>query len=128
MGDRPGSGTRAGGFTLLEVLVSLAILATTLLLAYQVVSGAIAAEERSERWTAAAYLAETLVREATSGFPEAGETEGKFPPPMEAYSWKRSVRAAIHSDAREVHVVVTWKPEGKEGPEERVSFSSVAVK
>src|SRR5512134_3597930 len=73
--------TRAGGFTLLEVLVSMAILATTLLLAYQVVSGAIAAEDRSERWTAASYLAETLVREATSGFPETGDTEGKFPPP-----------------------------------------------
>ena len=34
--------TRPGGFTLLEVLVSLAILSTTLLLAYQVISGAIA--------------------------------------------------------------------------------------
>ncbi|HEX9190906.1 MAG TPA: prepilin-type N-terminal cleavage/methylation domain-containing protein [Candidatus Deferrimicrobiaceae bacterium] len=117
--------TRAGGFTLLEVLVSMAILATTLLLAYQVVSGAIAAEERSERWTAASYLAETLVREATSGFPETGDTEGKFPPPMETYSWKRTVRSALHPDAREIHVVVTWKSDGRE---ERVSFSGVAVK
>ena len=125
MADPRGAGTRPGGFTLLEVLVSLAILATTLLLAYQVVSGAIAAEERSERWTAASYLAETLVRESTSGFPEPGETEGKFPPPMETYSWKRSVRSALHSDAREVHVVVTWKSDGRE---ERVSFSGVAVK
>lgn len=116
---------RTEGFTLLEVLVSLAILATTLLLAYQIVSGAIAAEERSERWTAASYLAESLVREATSGFPDAGETAGKFPSPMDAYSWKRSVRSAIHPDAREVHVDVTWKADGQE---ERVSFSSVAVK
>ena len=37
------------GFTLLEVLVSLAILSITLLLAYQVLSGAIAAEDRSEQ-------------------------------------------------------------------------------
>jgi type II secretion system protein I len=125
MADPRGSGSQSGGFTLLEVLVSLAILATTLLLAYQVVSGAIAAEERSERWTAASYLAETVVREATSGFPEPGETEGKFPPPMETYSWKRSVRPALHPDAREVHVVVTWK---SDGPEERVSFSGVAAK
>src|SRR5512139_1746692 len=125
MADPRGSGTRPGGFTLLEVLVSLAILATTLLLAYQVVSGAIAAEERSERWTAASSLAETLVREATSGFPDPGETGGKFPPPMDAYSWKRSVRSALHPDAREVHVVVTWKSDGRE---EQVSFSGVAVK
>jgi len=125
MDDPRGSGTGAGGFTLLEVLVSMAILAATLLLAYRVVSGAIAAEERSERWTAAAYLAETLVREATSGFPEPGETGGKFPPPMETYSWKRSVRPALHPDAREVHVAVTWTSDGRE---ERVSFSGVAVK
>jgi prepilin-type N-terminal cleavage/methylation domain-containing protein len=53
------------GFTLLEVLVSLAILSITLLLAYQVLSGAIAAEDRSERWTAASCLGESLVREST---------------------------------------------------------------
>jgi len=113
------------GFTFLEVLVSLAILATTLLLAYRVISGAIAAEERSERWTAASYLAEALVREATSGFPDPGETTGKFSPPMDAYKWKRTVRSAIHADAREVHVDVTW---GSGEREERVSFSGVAVK
>jgi len=113
------------GFTLLEVLVSLAILATTLLLAYQVISGAIAAEERSERWTAASYLAEALVHESTSTFPDTGETEGKFAPPMDAYSWKRTVRAAIHPDAREVHVAVVWVSGGME---ERVTFSGVAVK
>ena len=125
MADRRVRRPRAAGFTLLEVLVSLAILATTLLLAYRIVSGAIAAEERSERWTAASYLAETLVREATSGFPDPGETSGRFAPPMEAYSWKRSVRSALHPDAREVHVDVTWTSGGQE---ERVSFSSVAVK
>jgi type II secretion system protein I len=125
MAEDRGRGDRAEGFTLLEVLVSLAILATTLLLAYRIVSGAIAAEERSERWTAASYLAESLVREATSGFPDTGETTGKFPSPMDAYSWKRSVRSAIHPDAREVHVDVTWNSDGQE---ERVSFTGVAVK
>jgi len=113
------------GFTLLEVLVSLAILATTLLLAYQVVSGAIAAEDRSEKWTAASYLAEALVLDAVAEFPEVAETEGTFPPPQEAYSWKRSVRPAAHQDAREVQVVVTWSSEGRE---EQVSLTGLAVK
>lgn len=113
------------GFTLLEVLVSLAILSATLLLAYQVISGAIAAEDRSERWTSATCLGESLVRETTDSFPDTGETEGKFAPPMEAYSWKRSVRPAAHADAREVHVAVTWSAEGRE---ERVTLSGVAVK
>jgi type II secretory pathway pseudopilin PulG len=110
---------------LLEVLVSLAILATTLLLAYQVISGAIAAEERSEKWTVASYLAEALVLDAIAEFPETAEAEGKFAPPMEAYSWTSSIRPAAHPDAREVQVVVTWTSEGRE---EQVSLTGLAVK
>jgi len=113
------------GFTLLEVLVSLAILSVTLLLAYRVLSGAIGASDRSERWTVASFLGESLVRESTSTWPDTGETEGKFAPPVEAYSWKRSIRQAPHPDAREVHVVVTWSSEGRQ---EQVTLAGVAVK
>ena len=113
------------GFTLLEVLVSLAILSITLLLAYQVLSGAIAAEDRSERWTVASFLGEALVRESTAGWPDPGETSGKFSGTMQGYSWRREIRTAAHPDAREVHVTVTWS-EG--GAEERVSLAGVAVK
>lgn len=118
MGDRR-------GFTLLEVLVSLAILSITLLLAYRVLSGAIAAEDRSERWTVASCLGESLVREATAAWPETGESSGKFAAPMDAYSWKRSIAPAAHPDAREVHVVVTWSSGGRE---EQVALAGVAVK
>jgi type II secretion system protein I len=113
------------GFTLLEVLVSLAILSITLLLAYQVLTGAIAAEDRSERWTVASFLGEVLVRESTSTWPDTGETSGKFPAPLDAYSWQRSIREAAHPDAREVHVTVTWS---SGGAEERVYLAGVAVK
>jgi len=113
------------GFTLLEVLVSLAILSITLLLAYQVLSGAIAAEDRSERWTVASCLGESIVRESTAVWPETGESSGKFAAPMDAYTWKRSILPAVHSDAREVHVVITWSAEGRE---ERVTLAGVAIK
>jgi len=113
------------GVTLLGGVVSLAILSITLLLAYQVLSGAIAAEDRSERWTVASFLGESLVRESTAAWPETGESEGKFAAPMEAYSWKRSIVPAAHPDAREVHVTVTWSSEGRE---EKVSLAGVAVK
>jgi type II secretion system protein I len=118
MGDRK-------GFTLIEVLVSLSILAATLLLTYQVIAGAISAADRSERWTAASYLAEAMVRDAFDDFPAAEETEGKFQPPNDAYSWKRIVRAASHSDAVEVEVVVLWTSQNRE---ERVSVTGLAVK
>jgi len=113
------------GFTLLEVLVSLAILSITLLLAYEVISGAIGAEDRSERWTVASCLGETLVRESTSAWPETGESSGKFAAPIEAYSWTRTVRPAAHPDAREVEVIVTWSAGGRE---EKVTLAGVAVK
>ncbi len=113
------------GFTLLEVLVSLAILSITLLLTYQVLSGAIAAEDRSERWTVASCLGETLVRESTAVWPETGESSGKFAAPIDSYSWKRSIVPAAHPDAREVHVTVTWSSEGRE---EQVTLAGVAVK
>jgi general secretion pathway protein I len=116
---------RPGGFTLLEVLVALAILSATLVLAYRVMSGAISAEERSERWTAAAYLGETLLRDNASIFPEVGETEGRFPGMDNAYLWKRTVKQAAHSDAREVEVTVHWS-EG--GTEETVTLAAIAVK
>jgi type II secretion system protein I len=116
---------REAGFTLLEVLIALAILSATLVLAFRVLSGAIAAEERSEQWTVEAFLGDNVVRDALSGFPEVGETEGRFPAPYEAYTWKRTVKQALHPDAREVHVVVTRK-EGER--EESVALAGIAAK
>ena len=116
---------RGPGFTLLEVLVALAILSGTLLLAYRVMSDAYSAAERSERWTTAAYLGETLLRESTATFPEIGESEGSFPGMDNAYSWKRSVQPAAHSDARQVELTVSW---GEEKREEAFSLAGIAVK
>ena len=123
-GVRPAGGAR--GFTLLEVLVALAILSTALVLAYRVVTGALAAESRSERWTECALLAEGLFREATETFPEPQETQGQFAAPREEFSWKRAVRQSpLYADARIVEIEVTWKS-GRE--RETVSLSGVSVK
>jgi general secretion pathway protein I len=117
--------SRRRGFTLLEVLVALAILSGTLVMAYRVMSEAISAEERSERWTAAAYLGEALMRETTETFPGVSETEGNFPGMDNAYAWKKTVKAAMHPDAREVEITVSW---GAKDREESVTLSGIAVK
>jgi len=115
------------GFTLIEVLVSLVILSGVLMLAYQVMSGALEAETRSERWTAATLLGEGLLRESTATFPAIEETDGKFPAPDDDYTWKRSVRPfpLPLPDVREVHVTVLWKVDGLE---EGVTLSGIASK
>jgi len=113
------------GFTLLEVLVALAILSATLIMAFQVTSGAIAAAERSEAWTTASLLGEEKLRETTEPFPEVQETEGTFPDPYEEYAWKISVKQALHPDAREVYVSVSWKTGGVE---ETITLSGLAVR
>ncbi len=119
-------GARQDGFTLLEVLVALAILSTALVMAYRVVTGALAAEARSEQWTECALLAETLYRETTETFPEVQETHGTFPPPRQEFSWKRTVRQSeLYADARMIEIDVTWTS-GRE--EETVSLSGVSVK
>lgn len=116
---------RRKGFTLLEVLVSLAILSATLILAYQVTSGAIASGERSEAWTTASLIGEEKLREATETFPEVQETEGNFSVPHEGYGFFLIVKDSLHPDAREVHVTVTWK---RDGIEETLTLSGVAVR
>lgn len=113
------------GFSLLEVLVSLAILSATLITAYQVTSGAIAAGERSEAWTTASLLGEAKLREATETFLEVQETEGTFSEPHEGYDWKLTVKQALHPDAREVYVSVSWE---KAGAYETITLSGLSVR
>jgi hypothetical protein len=95
------------------------------MLTYRVISGAISASERSERWTAAAYLGEGMVLEAIENYPDTGDTEGKFKPPDDSYSWKRVVRDTPLPNALEVEVTVSWVSGGKE---ETVSVAGLSVK
>jgi len=113
------------GFTLLEVLVSLAILSATLVMAYQVTSGAIAAGERGEAWATASLLGEAKLREVTETFQEVQETEGTFPAPDDGYRWRLTVKQALHSDAREVYLSVSWE---SNGTEETITLAGLSVR
>lgn len=115
---------KCDGFTLLEVVVALALLSSTILLAYQVIAGAIVASDRAKRSAAAAFLGESLVRETSLTFPETGQSEGRFPGLDNAFRFQKMVAGTIHKDAREIHVTVYWSDEQTDS----ITVSGIAVR
>lgn len=97
MRRRPSRGVRgARGFTLLEVMVALAVIATafTALLGLHVRSLRVAARDQS--YTQALLLSRSLITEAELGpYPEVGIAQGDFedrwPGLYGGYRWERTV-------------------------------------
>ncbi|HEY8517834.1 MAG TPA: prepilin-type N-terminal cleavage/methylation domain-containing protein [Candidatus Binatia bacterium] len=107
----------ASGFTLLEVMVALAVIATafTALLGLHVRNLRLAAREQA--YAQALLLARSLITEVElGGYPDVGESqgdfEGEFPGRYPGYRWYRSVNEFPAPDTREVTVRVV--PDGDE--------------
>lgn len=109
----------SGGFTLLEVMVALAVIATafTALLGLHVRNLRLAAREQA--YTQALLLSRSLITEVElGGYPEIGIGEGDFeethPGRYPGFRWQRTVSDfGIIPDTREVTVRVI--PNGDEG-------------
>jgi prepilin-type N-terminal cleavage/methylation domain-containing protein len=86
---------RAAGFTLLEVLIALAVLSVCLLAIYQGYSTVLAISASTRKlWKAMEYSHNELARwERMYPAPEVSVNQGNFPPddPMAGYSWKREI-------------------------------------
>lgn len=111
------------GFTLLEVMVAMAILATafTALLSLHAANLRTIARERS--YTEALFLArERLAQIELEGVPEIGEStgdfEGLYPGEYPGYRWELSVVVpGFFQNVREVRIRVI-PPEGESGASE----------
>jgi general secretion pathway protein I len=75
------------GFTLIEVLVALLLLATTVVAALQVFGGGLRLARAAGDHTEATLLASAMLAELPPGPLEEGTTEGEAPP----YRWTRRV-------------------------------------
>lgn len=116
---------RARAFTLLEVMVAIAILGIALLgllgLQHQSMQSVI----RAQQSTRASMLAQAVMTEAElERFPDLGLTNGdfesSFPGEFPDFRWEREVEASgIFPDVRKVKVVVRY------GPKLSQSFSLV---
>ena len=128
--------TARAGFTLLEVMVAMAILALCLVPLLGAITQAMRATYRIERITEASELAQNkLVQLEMETMPEGeGAEQGEFDPPYESYSWqaeyvKRPEMQLLEDNipdlqAYEVHLSVIWK-EGV--TEQEVTFTTLLV-
>jgi len=111
------------GFTLLEIMVALAVLSISLVVLLGLRNRDIALSERARRITEATLLGRQKMTEVSiSGFPAFGETRGTFEDEhVSQYTWRQEVRQTPFEEVREVLVQIVWK---NKNAEESVRFTS----
>lgn len=92
---------QSSGFTLLEVMISIAVLSISLLALMNSSGNTLITSGRAERISIATMLARSKMsdieidlekQKAKGEFPDEKEEEGKFDDPYEEYSWKMEIR------------------------------------
>ena len=105
---------RVCGFSLLEVLVALAVIAIALAALVSAATGQIKIAERTRDkaiagWVAANILTDLKLRER---FPEPGERTGVVTMANQRFSWRALVQTTVESDLRRIDLRVSLKVEG----------------
>jgi general secretion pathway protein I len=107
---------RAAGFTLLEVMIAIAILGTALAGLLALHHQSIQSVIRAQDFTRASMLAQAIMTEAElERFPDLGTTQGNFqnsfPGQFQDFRWQRLVTASgTFPDVREVKVLIVYGP------------------
>lgn len=107
---------RARGFTLLEVMVAIAILGIALLGLLGLHHQSLQSVVRAQQATRASMLAQAVMTEAElERFPDLGLTsgdfEGSFPGEFPDFRWERDVKASgMFPDVRKVRVLIRYGP------------------
>ncbi len=106
----------AAGFTLLEVMVAIAILGTALVGLLGLHHQSLQSVIRAQDMTRASMLAQAVMTEAElERFPDLGKTSGdfqtSFPGQFQDFRWERIVQASSNfPDVREVKIFVRYGP------------------
>ena len=97
------------GFTLLEVVVALSILAVTFVVLLGLRNRDILQHQEARSITRATLLAQKKISEVEMGdFPSLGAFSGDFPEPDDRFNWTQTVTPTPFDFARQVDVVVAW--------------------
>lgn len=104
------------GFTLIEVMVALAVVAIALVALLGLQHQTLQSVVRAQQMTTAALLAQQLMTKAElQVFPPLGNSQGDFQDSYRGryrnFRWRRDVtRSAVFPDVRKVHVRVLYGP------------------
>lgn len=102
---------RSQGFTLLEVMVSLAIISITFPIMLSLINRQVNVHISSERLTIGVLLAqEKMVEAELAGIPTLGQTKGDFGTRYPSYRWERNIQNTVIGRVREVLVRILWGP------------------
>ena len=118
------SGRRDNGFTLLEVMIALAIVGIALVTLIGLETRTIQLAERQQRVTQATLLAQEKMTEIETGgqtISGVGEREGEFDSPFELYRWTIELEPTPLPAIEMVTVTVVW---GDESRNEQVDLTS----
>ena len=118
------SESRDNGFTLLEVMIALAIVGIALVTLIGLETRTIQLAERQQRVTQATLLAQEKMTEIETGgqtIAGAGEREGSFDSPFELYRWTIDLEPTPLPAIEMVTVTVAW---GDEKNNEQVDLTS----
>jgi type II secretion system protein I len=120
---RGGKRSSPGGFTLLEVIVSLLIVGIVLVTCLRAQNQSIRVYNLSRDMTIATILARQKMGEIeAAGFPELGEEEGDFEDQFPGFIWKKVVSETPFEEARRVDFSIVWKDGIRERRVDVVSY------
>ncbi len=115
---------RAGGFTLLEVMVAVAVLGIAMTALHYGQAQSIRAQARTQNVTLATLLAmekmDDLLTRDRAELPRPGDSqEGTFEPPYDFFHWtvRAEENAMVPELIKDIHLTISWDvgPEGKSG-------------
>lgn len=102
------------GFTLLEVMVALSVVAIALVILLETAVRAIDMNAQSHVLTQAAMAADNrMANIEASGFPELGDSEIEEDPDFPGYFWKSSVQETPFTGTRMIRVSIYSDKEGE---------------
>ncbi|MFH1062883.1 MAG: type II secretion system protein [Candidatus Omnitrophota bacterium] len=101
------------GFTLLEVMLSLAIISISLMVIIYSFSQAITAKAAVSNYTKAMFLSQKKLFDLSFSNLRTVENQGQFLEPFEQFKWQIKTDRTNFSNLAKVDLIIEWQQQGK---------------